>query len=312
MAKKYVGPGQAPSEKDNDKGFNKQFEKELEKIEIEKQKLADEKEEFKKEKDNFKQELSKGDETMEPKEVERELKGLKGNVEKLVGTVGEIVGVEKERQRQEADRKSKEEEDKRLKFIVEPIQTGLKGVKEAQEKQPKIHCASDGVCFTDPGKRDEYETELLLKKKKESVPVKDKKRDELEAPVVSEEDKKLFGELGDMRAYYKGLTGEEAKKPTTIVAGVAKEALTKIAESDPKAATEIAETFIPKKIVEEIRKGVTDINSIKPEDKAKLFLQECQGPNAPAFCKILKEGGFNIQEKKKGSMPGSSGWKDVA
>ncbi len=308
--KKYVGPGKSPSEEEKK---DKTKQEELEQIKIEKQELTDEKQEFKKEKDKFEQEVKKGDEEMEPKEVEKELKGLKSNVEKLVGTVGEIVGVEKERQRQDRERKSKEEDDKRLKTIIDPLETAVKGVKEIQEKQPKIHCASDGVCFIEAKKRDEYEAELQQKKKKE--PGKTKKEDESKPPesqVVSEEDKKLFDELNGMRAYYKGLTGEEAKRPVTVVAGVAKEVLSKIVESDPKAASDIAERFIPETIVQEIKKGLTDINSIKAEDKAKLFLQECQGPNAPAFCKILKEEGFNIQEKKKGSMPGSSGWKDIA
>jgi len=309
MGKNYVGPGKSPSEKDEKHKTNPQ--EELEQIKIEKRKLADEKQKFEKERDNFEQEVKKGHEDMEPKEVERELKGLKGNVEKLVGTVGKIVAVEEQRQRQDTARKSKEEEDKRLKSIINPLEIAVKGVKDIQEKQPKIHCASDGVCFTEPEKRDEYEAKLKQKKE----PSKPKKEDELKSPesqVVSEEDKKLFGELTDMRAYYKGLTGEEAKRPVTIVAGVAKEALNKIAESDPKATSDLAERFIPEKIVEEIKKGLTDINSIKAEDKAKLFVQECQGPNAPAFCKILKEEGFNIQQKKKGSMPGSSGWKDIA
>ncbi len=310
MEKNYVGPGK-PSSGKEEKGKTNQ--EELKQIKIAKQELADKKEKFEEERDKFEQEVKKGDKEMEPKEVERELKDLKGNVEKLVGTIGEIAGIEKERQRQDADRKSKEEEDKRFKTIVDPLEIAVKGVKEIQEKQPKIHCASDGVCFIEAEKRDEYEAELQQKKKKE--PVKPKKEDELKPPgseIVSEEDKELFGELKDMRAYYKGLTGEEAKRPVTIVAGVAKEALSKIAESDPKAASDIAERFIPETIVEEIKKGLTDVKSIKAEDKAKLFLQECQGPNAPAFCKILKEEGFNIQQKKKGSMPGSSGWKDIA
>ena len=306
MEKEYVGPGKSPSQ-EGEKGKTKQ--EQLEQIKIEKQELAEEKQEFEEEKNKFDKKLNKGDEDMEQQEVERELKGLKGNIEELAGSVAEIVGVEKERQRQDADRKSKEQEDKRLKLIIDPLETAVKDVKEIQESQPKIHCASDGVCFIKPEKRDEYEAELQQKKKKEP---KTKKEDESKTQVVSEEDKQLFGELKDMRGYYKGLTGEEAERPVTIVAGVAKEVLNKIAESDPKAASDLAERFIPEKIVQEIRKGVTDINSIKPEDRAKLFVQECQGPNAPAFCKILKEEGFNIQEKKKGSMPGSSGWKDIA
>ncbi|HEB13394.1 MAG TPA: hypothetical protein ENI13_00255 [candidate division CPR3 bacterium] len=308
MEKEYVGPGKSQSQKE-EKGKTNQ--EQLKQIKIEKQELAEEKQEFEEEKDKFHKKVNKGDEDMEQQEVERELKVLKGNVEKLVGTVGEIAAVEKERQRQDTARKSKEEEDKRFQTIIDPLETAVKDVKEIQESQPKIHCASDGVCFTEPEKRDEYEAKL--KQKKESP--KTKKEDKLKTPgaeIVSEEDKELFGELTDMRAYYKGLIGEEAKRPVTIVAGVAKEALSKIVKSDPKAASDIVERFIPEKIVEEIKKGLTDVNSIKPEDKAKLFVQECQGPNAPAFCKILKEGGFNIQEKKKGSMPGSSGWKDIA
>ncbi len=310
MVKKYVGPEKPPSQKD-DKGKTKQQE-ELEQIKIEKKELADEKQKFEEQRDKFEQEVKKGDEDMEPKEMEKELKDLKGNVGKLVASVGEIVGVEKERQRQDTARRSKEEEDKRFKSMIDPLETAVKGVKEIQEKQPKIHCASDGVCFTEPEKRDQYETELQQKKEKE--PVKPKKEPESKLPepqIVSEEDKKLFGELKDMRASYKGLTGEKAKRPATIVAGVAKDALNKIAESDPKAVSDIAQRFIPEKIVQEIKKGLTDINSVNAEDKAKLFLQECQGPNAPAFCKILKEEGFNIQQKKKGSMPGSTSWKDI-
>ncbi len=308
MGKKYVGPEKPPSEKD-EKGKTKQQE-ELEQIKIKKQELADEKEKFKEERDKFEQEVNKGDKAMEPKEVERELKDLNGEVGKLIGTVERIVAVDEERQRQDTARRSKEEGDKRFKSMIDPLEIAVKGVKEIQKKQPKIHCASDGVCFTESEKRDEYEAKLKQKKE----PGKPKKEDELKPPgsqVISEEDKKLFGELTDMRVYYKGLTGEEAKRPVTIVAGVAKEALSKIAESDPKATSDLAERFIPKTVVEEIKKGLTDINSIKAEDKAKLFVQECQGPNAPAFCKILKEEGFNIQEKKKGSMPGSSGWKDI-
>lgn len=318
MTKKYVGPEKPPSQKD-EKGKTKQQE-ELKQIKIKKQELADEKEKIEEERgkieeerDNFNQEIKKGDEDMEPKEMERELKDLRGNIT-------ELLGIEKERQRQDSERRSKEEEDKRLKTIVDPLQNALNGVRESVkgvkddfnkfcEMNPE-----DPRCkkFTDQVSQTIKQT---LKPKEEEAKKKEEKKDESKPPesqIVSEEDKKLFGELTDMRAYYKGLTGEEAKRPITIVAGVAKEALSKIAESDSKATSDLAQRFIPEKIVQEIKKGFTDINSISAKDKTKLFLQECQGPDAPAFCKILKEEGFNIQEKKKGSMPGSSGWKDIA
>lgn len=308
MAKKYVGPENPPPKKD-EKNERLKEQEELKEIKIERQKFADEKKKFKKERDNFQRKLKKGAKTMEPQEVERELKVLRGNIT-------ELLGIEKERQRQDAERRSKEEEEKRLKSIVGPLQDSLKGVKEIQKSLPKIHCASDGVCFTDVQKRDEYQAKLQQMKKEKieetSKPKKEEKKGESkpsEPQIVSDKDRNRMAEADKWLDFAEPLRDKRPERVTTAVVTAATDVYNEVAKSEPNAIPELVKT-ISSEIIQEIRKGLVVPKSMSDEEVAKLGIERCQGENAPAYCKIFKDQGFNIQKKRQGGMLGSP-WEDI-
>ncbi|GAI81291.1 unnamed protein product [marine sediment metagenome] len=107
------------------------------------------------------------------------------------------------------------------------------------------------------------------------------------------------------------LRGKRPERVTTAVVTAAKNVFNEVAKSEPNSVPELAQSISPE-IIQEIRKGLVNPKSMSDKDVAELGIQRCQGDNPPAYCKIWKETGFNIQEKKKGGMPGSTSWRDIA
>ncbi len=223
----------------------------------------------------------KGEKVMD-EEIKREFGEFKTTLKDFI----------KEQKKQKEERQAKqleEQQAKRLKAITDPL------IKTVKEQGERLKFIGDMVC-------------------NEAGECRFPTKEEIESLGSPEEQNEIIAETEQMREHYRALTGKDVERPMTIVAGLTKKALGDIIEknSGPEILAELVNKAIPQKVVDEIRKGKTEVKELTTAEKAQLAIQECASENAPEFCKILRDEGYNVQIKTEegGGMLGS-GYEDI-